>query len=210
MKIRVLAPEPVKEYMSKNESIAQSGDHCRGEGGDYITENENHHLKSHLPPSVPILNHWVVAARNQKMLTDNRKNLDKRCGLTDPSSNESSVFKFDEEIQMLRLMIRTSCTLQDPYELYQLRSLDGELLHPDLVNFYYTCVENYHHYLEDPSVELAPVFASLEDEINFNDAKNWSNSKIISETELLINQFSDPEEAQRLCCFNFNEKMLQK
>lgn len=53
MKMRVLAPDQIKDYISQNETFSRSGDSYRGEGGDYITETENKHLKSNLPPGVP-------------------------------------------------------------------------------------------------------------------------------------------------------------
>ena len=55
MKTRVQAPREVADYISRNESSSRSGDTLRGEGGDYVTENEHRHLKSHLPPGVPTL-----------------------------------------------------------------------------------------------------------------------------------------------------------
>ena len=55
LKIRVQAPKEVAGYISRNESFSRSVDTLCGEGGDYVTENKNRHLKSHLPPRVPIL-----------------------------------------------------------------------------------------------------------------------------------------------------------
>ena len=52
--------------MKHNESFECYGDHFRGEGGDYVTETENKHVKSHLSPGVPTLNSWVVASKNHK------------------------------------------------------------------------------------------------------------------------------------------------
>ena len=53
-----------KIYIEANESFSRTGDPCKGEGGDYITEAENRHHKSKLPSGVPTLWHWVAAARN--------------------------------------------------------------------------------------------------------------------------------------------------
>ena len=47
MRIRVEALTKVKSYIKHNESFNRYGDHFRGEGGDYVTNIENKHLKSH-------------------------------------------------------------------------------------------------------------------------------------------------------------------
>ena len=49
------------------------GQASKGEGGDYVTENENRHLKSHLSPGLPSLKNWQEAARNHNILTKNRE-----------------------------------------------------------------------------------------------------------------------------------------
>ena len=55
MQIQIEAPEEIKTFISRNESYSRSGDPSKGEGGDYVTENENRHLKSHLSPGLPSL-----------------------------------------------------------------------------------------------------------------------------------------------------------
>ena len=41
MKIRAQPPREVADYISRNKSFSRSADTLRGEGGDYLTENEN-------------------------------------------------------------------------------------------------------------------------------------------------------------------------
>ena len=72
MKIRTPAPKEVQKYIEQNEAFSRAGDHCCGEGGDYVTETENKHLKSHLAPGVLKYHHWVAASRNHSLLTSNR------------------------------------------------------------------------------------------------------------------------------------------
>ena len=98
MTIKVLTRQEIKQYIAPNEAFSDSGDHYRGEGGDYVTETGNRHLKSHLPPGVPTLSHWVSAARNNWILTKNRDKVYKRIGCPDPLSTESSILTFDDEI----------------------------------------------------------------------------------------------------------------
>ena len=44
----------------------------RGEGGDFITENANKHIKGHLGSGVPTLQHWIRASRNHEKLQVSR------------------------------------------------------------------------------------------------------------------------------------------
>ena len=132
-------------------SLSRSGDSLRG-GGDYLTENENCHLKSHLPPGVPMLQNWIISNRNHEKFIKNRESVFKKAGVTDPSTESSSIFNFDNEVTMLRKEIRKSVILAHPYEEFPLRSLEGNLLHPNLINFYHTAVENYSRYIFDPNV----------------------------------------------------------
>ena len=83
----------IKTFISTNESYSRSGGPSKGEGGDYVTENENRHLKSHLSPGVPFLKNWQEAARNYNILTKNIKMLFKRLSITDPSSEDRSTFR---------------------------------------------------------------------------------------------------------------------
>ena len=71
MKIRAEAPPEIQQYIAQNESFSVSGDPFHGEGGDYITETKNKHLKSNLSPGVPTLQNWVAASRSHKLLRNN-------------------------------------------------------------------------------------------------------------------------------------------
>ena len=186
MKLRVLAPDQISTYISQNESFSRSGDQFRGEGGDYVTETENKHLKANLPPGVPNFATWQMASRNHKVLLDNRQSVYTKCCLVDPRTQKSSVFNFAMEIQAFRRIIRESKIFDKPMKAMPLTNLKGELLHPSLVNFCFTARENYHAYLDDPESELKPVFISYEDEENFNDPKNWKIAKIDLEIQKLL------------------------
>ena len=94
---------------------------------------------------------------------------------------------------MFRIYIRESKLLENPYEQFSLRSIDNEELHPDFVNFYFQCLENYNAYKINPESDLPPVFVSYEEEQIHNDINNWSISKIQKECEKVINSFSNEE-----------------
>ena len=95
MEIRVLAPPEVKNYIVQNESFSRSGDTYRGEGGDYVTETENKHLKSNLPPGVPSFEKWQMTSRNHKLLSNNRSSVYLKSNTKDPGEQKMlSVFIF--------------------------------------------------------------------------------------------------------------------
>ena len=89
MKIRTLAPKEVQKYIEQNEAFSRAGDHCCGEGGDYVTETENKHLKSHLALGVPKYHHWVTASRNHSLLTSNQDFVFHMASMKDPSSTST-------------------------------------------------------------------------------------------------------------------------
>ena len=78
MKTGVQATKEVADYISRNESFSRSGDTLRGQDGDYVTENENRHLKSHLQPGVPTLQSWIISNRNHQALVKNREEVFKK------------------------------------------------------------------------------------------------------------------------------------
>ena len=96
--VRTAAPSEVRDFITNNESYSRSGEPNKGEGGDYITENENRALKSHLPPGVPTLNSWVEASRNDENLKQNRKSVFQRLGIRDPGTEQTATFNVELEV----------------------------------------------------------------------------------------------------------------
>ena len=167
MKIRVEALAEVRNFINQNESFSRSGDSCRGEGGDYITEIENKHLKSHLSPGIPTVNSWIKASWNHVILTKNRGAVFTKASLKDPGSSESSIFKFEEEVQMLRVVIRDSGIFSNPLKEFPSKSWSRKVFHPTLVNFYFTAIENHENLKKDQGYTMEPVFVTYEDESEY-------------------------------------------
>ena len=82
--------------------------------------------------------------------------------ITDPSSEDSSTFCFDNEILMVRSLICQSTLLSSPELEKDITALDRTILHADLVNFYFTAKENYHSYLKNGTDPL-PIFVNDEE-----------------------------------------------
>ena len=191
MKIRTLAPKEVQKYTEQNEAFSRSGDHCRGEGADYVMETENKHLKLQLAPGVPKYHQWLVASRNHSLLTLNRDFVFHMVSMKDPSSTYTSVLKFEKEIQLVRKLIRKPGILNKPCTKKHLKALDGSLLHHNLVNFSFIATENYQNYLKDNEAELLPVFVTYDEEKEYNDVNNWTKSAIIKRIEEMLLQCPD-------------------
>ena len=100
----------------------------------------------------------------------------KRLSITNPSSEDSSSFRFDNEILIVRSLIRQYTLLSSPRLAKEIMALDGTILHADLVDFYFTAKENYHSCLKSGTDPLT-VFVNDEEEKSFNNVLNWSVSK---------------------------------
>ena len=195
MKEWLEAPKEVYDFITGNKSFSRSGDEYRGEGGDYRTENENKHIKCHLGPGIPTLQHWIRASWNHEKLQANHTAVFERGGLKDPGLQSSSIFKFDIEVQMLRAIICDSSILHYSYSQLPLKAIDGTPLHHDLVNFIFTAEENYNLLTENPEADLQPVFVMYEGKNIYNDVKTWMVEKICKNIEIILNGMNNIETA---------------
>ena len=108
----------------------------------------------------------------------NRDTVFTKASLKDPGSSESSIFKFEEEIQMLRVVIRDSGMVLNPLEEFPLKSLSGKMLYPALVSVYFTATENYENFKKDEGYTVEPVFVTYEDDIEYLNVKNRTNAVV--------------------------------
>ena len=120
----------------------------------------------------------IKASRNHAILTKNRDAVFNKAILKDPGYSESSIFKFEEEVQMLRVVIRDSGILLNPLEELPLKSLYGKVLHPTLVNFYFTATENNENFKKGQGYKMEPVFVTYENESEYLNVKNWTNARL--------------------------------
>ena len=173
-----------------------SGDNCRGEGGNYITEIKNKHLKNNLSPGVSTLKNWVEVAQNHEVLKKNfgEKNLFGRLNVNDPDKEESSIFKSEDEIMMLHPTIWKSGILLNPCSETILKEIDGCQLHSGLVNFYITAKEDFQSYIKI-GADQKPVFIMYENEKLYDDVSNWNISKLKKDIFSLIDTFTNTEVA---------------
>ena len=64
LKMRLLAPPEIQNYIGDNESFSTSGHASKGEGGDFVLENRNKRIKSLIPKGVPTEDVWLQACRS--------------------------------------------------------------------------------------------------------------------------------------------------
>ena len=95
----------------------------------------------------------------------NRDMTSERLNINYPGKEKSSMFKFEDEILMLRATIRRYGISLNPCREMILIFIDGYQLHPDLINSYLGA---------DPK----PVFITYEDEKLYNDISNWNIPKL--------------------------------
>lgn len=192
MSDRVSAPDEVKEYIEKHESFSSSGHFLRAEGGDYITENVNRSIKNQLPPGVPTLQSWVTASRCNGRLDKIRQKVFENTGVYE-SSSDRGMINVSNEVQMFRGEIRKSGWFANPEADVPLVSVTNEELHPELVNVTHNSKSNYVSFLRGNIKDQVPIFITYQDEINFNDANNWTISKLKLEILSLINNIVDED-----------------
>ena len=64
LKMRLLAPPEIQNYIGDNESFSTSCHASKGEGGDFVLENRNKRIKSLIPKGVPTEDVWLQACRS--------------------------------------------------------------------------------------------------------------------------------------------------
>ena len=152
----------------------------------------------------------MLPAEIIKALKLNRDAVFKKAELKDPGLQQSSIFKFSKEVQRFRVAIRESGMLDNPYEDVLMRSIDGDLLHHDLVNFYFQCKDNCKVYKKDLESELLLVFVTYAEEKAFNDIKNWTIAKLKNECEKLIKMFNDSQNSKKFLAFFYKNQAIQE
>ena len=86
------------------------------EGGDYITETETKHLKNNLPPGVLTFEKWIMATRGHEIFWKNRMGIFDKANFSDPGNQQSRIFSFHKEVQMVWKLIWESVLLCKPKE----------------------------------------------------------------------------------------------
>ena len=92
-----------------------------------------------------------------------------KASLKDPGSSGSSIFKFEEEIQMLRVVIRDSGLLLNPLEEFPLKSLSGKCYILPWFAFILLLQKIMKNFKKDQGYTVEPVFVTYEDEFEYSE-----------------------------------------
>ncbi|MEW8547705.1 MAG: hypothetical protein AB2693_29710 [Candidatus Thiodiazotropha sp.] len=124
---RQLLPEKLKEFMKKHESISRS-DCSKGQGYDFILEEINKGVKSWIRRGVASDNMWLNVCRNYDQLLEIRGKI-----ISDSDGNSVRKLDLEDAITDWRVCLREKnyCTGDSLIH----KSLSGDILHKDLVNF---------------------------------------------------------------------------
>ena len=135
-------PPEVKCYVEATESFSVSGSDTNGQGAGFLQEEANRQVKSLLPAG-PVTSETLVKVSGATELIKNVKEglvlstLDQPCRLYK---------KFDNEVTMVRKMIRSSSIFCDPMSPDPPVSVSEEVLDPLLGTIKDHVVENYKTY----------------------------------------------------------------
>ena len=108
----------------------------------------------------------------------------------DHRNQQSNIFSFHKEVEMVRKLIRESRLLCEPKEECQFLLLDGTLPYSKLINMYFKASNNYEIYLKNIEkyidFEFDSIYVTVEDETEFSNGNNWTVPMIKKEIESLL------------------------
>ncbi|XP_060557718.1 uncharacterized protein LOC132718104 isoform X2 [Ruditapes philippinarum] len=185
LKARVFAPEEVKQFLENTESFSISGDHSKGEGGDFVLEAVNGRAKRWLPPGIPTQNHWLKVCRNLDSLQKIKDNTFNQLDLKQPTPK---MYQRDITTEVLewRCKIRKSGYLGNKETNKEHCSISGTYADHELFLFESKCSSNMNIYLDgiengkEPGkgINIIPVFTTLLHRQKFNDVEKKSKQQI--------------------------------
>ena len=159
-------PPAVKQFVERTTTYSVSGENTRHEGGDFILEAKNKLVKSWIPPGVLSFDQWVHATRCAEQLEGVKKEVLARHGVS--SSSTATVLSHQASVEHLRAEVRRQGIIAAPdKEAKYLLSLDGEVLHPSVLNFDVSASNNYNMSKQEmtggTSLTREKVFITLEE-----------------------------------------------
>lgn len=108
----------------------------------------------------------------------------------DHRNQQSNIFSFHKEVEMVRKLIRESRLLCERKEECQFLLLDGTLPYSKLINMYFKASNNYEIYLKNIEkyidFEFDSIYVTVEDETEFSNGNNWTVPMIKKEIESLL------------------------
>ena len=137
--VQMILPDEVKDFFMKHSTLSKSGHPSKGQGYDFILEEENKLVKSWLKKGVPTEKVWLSTCRNHQSLKNIKNTVMNFAGLvpediTFNHGNEKEL-KIDDAIYEWRLLIRQTKYLSDEKHGPVLTSISAVVLDQELSQF---------------------------------------------------------------------------
>ena len=132
--VSMILPPELKDYFKQHCSLSKSGHQSKGQGYDFILEEENKNVKGWLKRGVPTDVTWLATCRNHQALKTVKETV---LSLSGYGSSETvdRTLKLEDAVDEWRIHLRQQGYLKDDKHGPILTSLSGEVLHQNLTNF---------------------------------------------------------------------------
>ena len=131
---RLIMPDQLKEYMYTFCSIFKSGHVSKGQGIDFLLEEENKNVKVWLKRGVPTDQCWLSTCRNHQSLKTVKKNILNLAGVRMSDSGDRELQQ-EGAIKAWRHHLRKQKYISANNHGPVLTSFDGQIFNKDLLNF---------------------------------------------------------------------------
>ncbi|XP_062597901.1 uncharacterized protein LOC134259320 [Saccostrea cucullata] len=132
--IRRILPDVLKQFFEQFCSLSKSGNKSRGQGLDFLLEEENKNVKGWLKRGVPSDESWLATCRNHQSLKNLKKNVLAHACVESLECNDREL-KIESAIKEWRCHLRESKYIESDSHGPVLTSLSGHVLCQELVNF---------------------------------------------------------------------------
>ena len=129
-----ILPDELSSFVQSHCSVSKSGHLSRGQGFDFILEEENKTVKTWLKRGVPTDRTWFTTCRNHQSLKEMRRFVLQQCGQSNLETADRD-FKLEDAINEWRLHLRQTEYLKFEKHDSVLTSISGDVLDQGLLQF---------------------------------------------------------------------------
>ena len=129
-----IMPDELLSFMQRHCSISKSGHLSRGQGFDFVLEEENKTVKTWLKRGVPTDRTWLTTCRNHQSLKQMRQYILQLCGQSSTEAADRNL-KLEDAIDEWRLRLRQTEYLKPEKHGPVLTSIAADILDQGLAQF---------------------------------------------------------------------------
>ena len=181
-----VVPERLRNFFEKFCSLSKSGNKSKGQGLDFLLEEENKNVKGWLKRGIPSDESWLTTCRNHQSLKKVKKDVLALAGVDTGESTEREL-KLDEAIKEWRRHLRKTKYIDSNCHGPVLTSLTGQVLCQELITFTsesnrkrsYRILDMILHQIppNDPTLHH-PVYITSEEKEKFSSVSSLSIQEI--------------------------------